>query len=208
MTEHGIIVIGDYIGHQEADFFDLSSTLRLKARLIDQKRLWASKDRSAEFMGDIWSLFIDSEKEERLKTVLHSVCVELIENAVKYGTLDHDYLITIDLCLKSDELLVYVVNKSDPARIPELESSARLMLNAEDIRKLFKQKMEEAKAAKNRGESKSQLGFIRMAMQNVTLAWQIDIQPETAIVTTLARISLTEKDAWHENRRKKLSGDI
>lgn len=190
MTERGGIVIGNFVARQNMERFDLSSTLRLKARLVDPQRLWASKDRSAEFMGDIWSLFIDSEREERLKTVLHSVCVELIENAVKYGLRDHDYLITIDLCLKRDELLVYVTNRCVPSRIPELEASARLVLEADDIRMIFKRKMKEAKAAKRRGERKSQLGFIRIAMQHVDLAWRIDVEAETAVVTTLARISL------------------
>ncbi len=128
MVEEKNVVIGDFINAEESSQFDLSSTLRLRAKSIDQKKLWASKDRSAEFMGDIWSLFVDSEKEERIKTVLHSVCVELIENSVKYGCQDpdqdndHDYLITIELCLKSDELLVYVLNECAPSRIPEFRS--------------------------------------------------------------------------------------
>ncbi len=194
MDEDKMIVIGDFTDLKESQKFDLSSTLRLRASSIDQKKLWESKDRSAEFMGDIWSLFVDSEKEKRIRTVLHSVCVELIENAVKYGYQAKDYIITTDLCLKSDELLVYIINKSDPSQISDLETSAHLILNTDNIRKLFKQKMKEAKAAKKQGKSKSQLGFIRILMQNVRLAWQIKIGPEVALVTTLARISLTEKD--------------
>ncbi|MDM8551081.1 hypothetical protein QUF72_13420 [Desulfobacterales bacterium HSG2] len=195
MDEKKIIVIGDFVDPKENERFDLSSTLRLKAKSIDQKRLWASKDRSAEFMGDIWSLFVDSEKEERIKTVLHSVCVELIENSVKYGFQDQDYTIVTDLYLKNDELLVYVINKSDPSQMPELETSASQILGTDNIRKLFKQKMKEAKAAKKQGKSKSQLGYIRILMQNVRLAWRIELGSESAFVTTLARIPLTKKDA-------------
>ena len=190
MDEDKTIVIGDFTELKESEKFDLSSTLRLRARSIDRKKLWASKDRSAEFMGDIWSLFVDSEKEKRIRTVLHSVCVELIENAVKYSYQAKDYIITTDLCLKSDELLVYIINKSDPSQISDLETSAHLILNTDNIRELFKQKMKEAKAAKKQGKSKSQLGFIQIVMQNVRLAWQIKIGPEVAVVTTLARISL------------------
>ncbi len=195
MNEEKMIVIGDFIDPKESEPFDLSSTLRLRAKSIDQKKLWASKDRSAEFMGDIWSLFVDSEKEERIKTVLHSVCVELIENSVKYGCQDHDYIITTELCLKSDELLVYVANKSNLSHIPALETSARLILDTDNIRKLFKQKMKEAKAAKKQGKIRSQLGYIRIVMQNVRLAWQIRTESGIAFVTTLAKIPLTEKDA-------------
>lgn len=195
MSEEKTVVIGDFIDPKESEKFDLSSTLRLLARSIDKKKLWVSKDRSAEFMGDIWSLFVDTEKEERIKTVLHSVCVELIENSVKYGRQEHDYIITIDLCLKNDELLVYVGNKSNLSQIPELEACARLILDTDNIRKLFKQKMKEAKAAKKQGKSKSQLGYIRIVMQNVSLAWQIKMGSEIAVVTTMARISLTKKDA-------------
>ncbi|MDM8551571.1 DUF6272 family protein [Desulfobacterales bacterium HSG2] len=195
MSEEKTVKIGDFLDPKEIMQFDLSSTLRLRARSIDQKRLWESKNRSAEFMGDIWSLFVDPEKEERIKTVLHSVCVELIENSVKYGYQDQDYTIVTDLYLKSDELLVYVINKSDQSRMPDLETSARLILGTDNIRKLFKQKMKEAKAAKKQGKSKSQLGFIQIVMQNVRLAWRIELGSESAVVTTLARIPLTEKDA-------------
>ncbi len=194
MAENKISVIGDYVDAQADEEFDLSSTLKLRARSIDRKKLWASKDRSAEFMGDIWSLFVNSEKEKRIRTVLHSVCVELIENSVKYGCQNDNYIITTDLCLKSDELLVYVINKSEPHLISALETSARVIVSADNIRELFKQKMKEAKAAKKQGESTSQLGFIRIVMQNVRLAWRIELEPEFAVVTTLARISLTEKD--------------
>lgn len=190
--EKSTLSIGDFIEFQESFQFDLSSTLRLRARSIDKKKLWASKDRSAEFMGDIWSLFVDSEKEERIRTVLHSVCVELIENAVKYGCQKHDYIITIDLCLKNDELLVYVVNKSIPSLIPDLEACANLILETDDFRELFKQKLIEAQAAKKEGKSRSQLGFIRIVMQNVKLAWQIKSGSEVAVVTTMARIPLTQ----------------
>ncbi len=195
MAEYKTIMIGDFVDSKEGERFDLSSTLRLRARSIDQKRLWASKDRSAEFMGDIWSLFVDSEKEERIRTVLHSVCVELIENSVKYGCQDYDYIITTDLCLKRDELLVYVANKSDPSQIPALETAAHLILNTDNIRTLFKQKMKEAKAAKKQGRNMSQLGYIRIVMQNVSLAWQIEMGAEATVVTTLAKIPLAEKDA-------------
>lgn len=201
MIEENTVVIGDFIEPENFVDFDLSSTLRLRAKSIDQKKLWESKDRSAEFMGDIWSLFLDSEKKERIKTTLHSVCVELIENSVKYGYQGGDYIITMDLYLKKDELLVYVVNRSEPSLIRELEHSANLLLSCDDVRKLFKQKMKEAKAAKKEGKSKSQLGFIRITMQKVKLAWQIKMnpEPETATVTTLAVIPLSTKDTEHEN---------
>ncbi len=192
MVDKETIVMGDFVDLHANGRFDLSSTLRLRAKSIDRKKLWKSKDRSAEFMGDIWSLFVDSEKEARIKTVLHSVCVELIENSVKFGCREHDYRIITDLYLKNDELLVYVVNKSDPSAIPDLETAARLILSTADIRKVFKQKMKAAKAAKKKGQSTSQLGFVRIRMQNVGLAWQIQSGPEFAVITTLARIPLTE----------------
>lgn len=193
MAEKKNIVIGNFIEQKSIDDFDLSSTLRLKAKSIDHKKLWQSKDRSAEFMGDMWSLFVDSEKEERIRTVLHSVCVELIENSVKYGCQDLDYIITADLCLSKNELLVYVINQCDSSQIPALETSAHQIMNSDDIRKLFKQKMKEAKQAKKQGKSVSQLGFIRILMQNIKLAWQIKMESESAVVTTLAIIPLTEQ---------------
>jgi len=194
MLEEKTIVIGDFIAPEQSERLDLSSTLRLRARSINKDKLWASKDRSAEFMGDIWSLFVDTEKEKQIRTVLHSVCVELIENSVKYGCQDHDYIITTDLCLRRDELLVYVVNKSDLSVIPGLEIAARQVIDSDNIRTLFKQKMKEAKEAKKLGMNKSQLGFIRIVMQNVELAWQIKIGQGVAIITTLSRIPLKKKD--------------
>ena len=195
MAEDRTTNIGDFIDMQDIDNMDFSSTLRLRARSIDQRKLWESKDRSAEFLGDIWSLFVDLKKEERIITVLHSVCVELIENSVKYGRQEHDYIITIELCLTSNELMVYVINKSDLSQVPKLEAFAQLILNSDDYKKLFKQKMKEARVAKKQGKRKSQLGYIRIAMQNVRLAWQIKTRPEAAVVTTMARISLATEEA-------------
>lgn len=185
--------IGDFVDPKTHCRYDLSSTLRLRARSIDRKKLWASKDRSAEFMGDIWALFLNQNQEKRIKTVLHSVCVELIENAVKYGYQDQDYLIIIELCLNNDMLLVYVVNTCSIDAIPELEASARQLLDHRDgISRLFKQRLREAKAAKKMGHNQSRLGFVRIMMQDVTLAWQIEVEKKTAFVTTLAKISLKE----------------
>jgi len=194
MVKNKKIVIGDYINPGEIQDFDLSSTLKLRAKSIDQQKLWESKDCSAEFMGDLWSLFVDMEKEKRIRTVLYSVCVELIENSVKYGCNNSDYMITVDLCLKRDELLVYVMNKSDLSQISALEASARLVLNCDNIKALFKQKMREAKAAKKQGKNKSQLGYIRIIMQDVKLAWHIEMESVLSVITTLARISLSTKD--------------
>lgn len=194
MVEEKTVVIGAFIDPKEISRFDLSSTLRLRARSIDPKKLWASKDRSAEFMGDIWALFVNSRKEERIRTVLHSVCVELIENSVKYGCQDYDYIIVIELCLRNNELLVYVVNKCVPERIAALERSANLVLSVDNIHSLFKQKIKEAKAAKKQGKQQSQLGLIRIAMQDVKLAWQVKIKSNMAVVTTLAKISLNDKE--------------
>ncbi len=193
MNEKSITVIGDFIDMKHSVIYDFSSTVRLRAKLINKERLWESKDRSAEFMGDIWGLFLDQEKEHRIKTVLHAVCVELIENSLKYGIEGDDYIITVNLCLKDDELQVYTENKTEPSHIPGLETAARMALDTENIMILFKQKMKEAKAAKKLGQTRSQLGFIRIMMQDVKLAWQIKTGTET-VVTTLARIPLTKKD--------------
>jgi len=193
MNEKSITVIGDFIDMKHSVIYDFSSTVRLRAKLINKERLWESKDRSAEFMGAIWGLFLDQEKEHRIKTVLHAVCVELIENSLKYGIEGDDYIITVNLCLKDDELQVYTENKTEPSHIPGLETAARMALDTENIMILFKQKMKEAKAAKKLGQTRSQLGFIRIMMQDVKLAWQIKTGTET-VVTTLARIPLTKKD--------------
>jgi len=187
-----VLFLGDFIDPNRPFQSSLSTSLKLPTRSIDQKKLWASKDYSAEFLGKVWSLFVDSEKTEHIRTVLHSVCVELIENAITYGHPDEDYSIAIEPCTPSRELLVHVVNKCAVSRIPDLEISARLLLNTSDIRKLFTKKMEEAKSAKKHGKNRSQLGFVRIAMQDVRLAWKIKLDSDIAIVTTLARIPLPQ----------------
>ena len=197
-----VLVFGDFIDRNQSFQPALSSSLKLPTRSIDQKKLWASKDCSAQFLGEVWSLFVDSKKTDHIRTVLHSVCVELIENAIIYGHPNDDYRIAVESCAQSDELLVHVVNTCAVSRIPDLETSARFILDTKDIRKLFTQKMEEAKSAKKKGKNRSQLGFIRIAMQNVKLAWKIKLDSEEAVITTLARIPLTQKDAWHEYYKK------
>lgn len=199
MTED-IRVFGDffekkiYRNTEDVNQFDLSSTFRLRAASINKEKLWHSKDKSAEFLGDIWSLFVDESKEVRIKTILHSICVELIENAVKYGQNDLDYMITVELCLKSDEILIYVFNTCESEQADALESSARFLLESDiPINDLFMRKMKEAKQAKKKGISQSQLGFIRILMQGAKLAWQIRRENNKADVTSLARVLLNKE---------------
>lgn len=108
MNESNAIVLGDFIEPESSDF-EGSLVFSIKAAYIEKGKLWKSKDITAEFLGDFWKAMLDVE---HIKPTLHFVCAELLENAV-YHSVKSDYLIKIQLCFKTDELLIYVKNSAD-----------------------------------------------------------------------------------------------
>jgi len=183
MHDCGVTLLGDFVDPAIADF-DCSLTFTLKAVYIEKARLWKSKDLSAEFFGEFWNNLLDIHD---VKPRLHFICAELLENAVYHSTAA-DYQIMIQLCLKQDELLVYVRNSDRTENMAEFKDFIHMLLEAEDLQDLFIQRMKEIRKS---GSRKSQVGLITIVKdRGAQLAWKLEEKPDITLVTTLARIPL------------------
>lgn len=186
MSESNVTILGDFI-EPEAVNFEGSLSFNIKAAYIEKKKLWKSKDITAEFLGDFWKAVLDIED---IRPKIHFVCAELMENAV-YHSIKSDYLIRIQLCFMSDELLIYVKNSIETGKAEDLKEFIRILLEAENLKKLFVQKM---KAARKSGSKKSQVGLITIIKdRGAKLSWKLEQESEITSVMTLARIDLKEK---------------
>ena len=187
MNESNVIILGDYI---EPEIVDFEGTLsfNVKASYIEKKKIWQSKDITAEFFGNFWENIVESP---HIKSTLHFICAELMENAVYHSTTP-DYMIRIQLCFKSDELMVYSINSADTKNNEEFISFIRMLLETENLQKLFIQRMKEAKKSRSK---KSQVGLITMIKdRGAKLAWKLVKGKELTKITTQARILLKNKE--------------
>jgi len=187
MSESEITVMGDFTDPESVNFEGLLS-FTIKADYIEKDKLWKSKDLTAEFLGNFWRQLLDNEE---IKSTLHFVCAELMENAV-YHSVKSDYLVMIQLCFKSDELLVYVKNSAKTEKISDFKLFVRSLLEAENLQKMFIQRMKEAKKS---GSRKSQVGLITIIKdRGAKLSWKFEQKTDITQITTMARISLKRKD--------------
>lgn len=183
--------MGNFIEADNTDF-EGSLSFSIRAGYIEKRKLWKSKDLTAEFFGNFWKTILDIEE---IKPTLHFICAELLENAVNHS-LKSDYLIIIKLCFKQDELMVYVINSERSDKIPGFKKYINSLIETKDLQKLFIQKMKDAKKT---GALKSQVGLITILKdRGAHLSWKFEKESDITRVTTLARIPL-KKGKKHEH---------
>ncbi|MBF0453018.1 MAG: hypothetical protein HQK75_20115 [Candidatus Magnetomorum sp.] len=186
MSKSIITILGDYVDPENIDF-EGSLTFRFKSAYLEKRRLWKSKDISAEFLGDFWETIID---DDNIKSTLHFVCAELLENAVDHGE-SSDYLIMIHLCFKQDELLVYVKNNISSDTVQDFKQFIQMLLKTDNLQDLFVQRMI---SAKKNNFQKSQVGLITILKdRGAKLSWKFEQNTTHIHVVTLAKISLNKK---------------
>ncbi len=187
MNESCDSIFGDYIEPASVEF-EASLTFSIKAVILEKEKLWKSKDLTAEFLGDFWKNILDIEV---MKSTIHFVCAELLENAV-YHSKNSEYFVLIELCFKTDEMLIYVKNSADTDIIPNFKIFIKTLLETDNLQKLFIRRMKEAKKT---GSNKSQVGLITiMKDRGAKLSWKFKEQQNITNVTTMARIPLKGKE--------------
>jgi hypothetical protein len=183
MSEKRVEIIGDYVDPKRVDF-EGALSFSIRSTYIEKRKLWKSKDLTAEFLGDFWKTILDLEP---IKATLHFVCAELLENAVNHS-IKSDYIIMIKLCFKRNELLVYVKNSQQTDKIADFKKFTRSLLAADDLQELFVLRI---KAARRYGCKKSQVGLITIIKdRGATLSWKFKQHSDITRITTLARIAL------------------
>jgi len=187
MDETKVSIMGNFIDPEKTDF-EGSLSFSIKTTYIEKKKLWKSKDLTAEFLGNFWNTILDTSN---IKSTLHFVCAELLENAVNHS-IKSDYLIMIQLCFGFDELLVYVKNSDKTSNIKEFEDFISTLLKTDNLHKLFIQRMKQAKKSSSK---KSQVGLITIIKdRGAKLSWKLEKKPDITRITTLARISLKKQE--------------
>lgn len=188
MVETDITTLGNFT-EQETEDYEGSLAFTIKADYIQKEKLWKSKDLAAEFLGNFWRNILDIES---IKPTLQFVCAELMENAV-YHSIKSEYMIVIQLCFKTDELMIYVKNTAKTENIADFKKFASTILEEKNLQKLFIGRMKEAKKTSS---TKSQVGLITLLKdRGATLSWKFEQKPDVTLVTTLARISVKGKGA-------------
>lgn len=188
MAKSETVVIGDYIEEQQLEI-EGALTFNVKAAYIEKKTIWKSKDITADFLGQFWENMLDNQG---IKSTLHFVCAELMENAVNHSVAT-DYMIVIKLCFSKKELLVYVKNAANTLEIEEFKAFIHMLLQSDDLQKLFVKRIKDAKKSKSK---KSQLGLITILKdRGASLAWKMEPGEAITEVTTMARIPIQRKDA-------------
>jgi len=186
MNKTNVTILGDYFDPDDSDF-EGSLTFRFKSAFLERRRLWKSKDISAEFLGNFWTVIFD---DDCIKHKLHFICAELLENAVVHGE-KSDYIIMIHLCFTRDEFLVYVKNNIAKDKIQNFKDYANMLLESKNLQALFVKKMKDAKKTNSK---KSQVGLITIIKdRGAKLAWKFKEEGNSSKLTTLARISLHKK---------------
>lgn len=182
-----VTLIGNFVDPTEVDVEGMLS-FSIKAGYIKKNIMWKSKDITAEFLGKFWENMLENEN---IKSTLHFVCAELLENAV-YQSVTTDYMVQIHLCFSHYNLLVYVRNIAETEKIEEFADYVQSLLESDNLQKLFVQKMKAAKKAKDK---KSQLGLITILKdRGAQLAWRFRPELDVTEVTTMAKISIKEGD--------------
>jgi len=185
--ENNVEFLGDYMESDKTDF-EGSLSFNIKAAYIEKRKLWKSKDLTAEFFGNFWKNILDIEE---IKSTLHFICAELLENAVNHS-IKSDYLILIKLCFKYDELMVYVENSQATNKIADFKKYICSIIDTQNIQNLFIRRMKDAKKS---GTQKSQIGLITILKdRGAILSWKFETKSDITRVTTLARIPLKGKN--------------
>jgi len=192
MPKSNIAVFGEYIEPDQGSIIGRLS-LCFQSGSLNIDELWESSLLSASFLSTFWGKFFpehgqDAEiTREKMKDAVHYICSELLGNAVKFSY-NSEYMIEICLYLHESELRFYVSNSINPDDVEKFQFFIQRIIS-EDTQVLFLEQMEKS-AAEDSHESG--IGYLTMINDYyVRLSWKFqNIKPETASVTTLARLSV------------------
>ncbi|MBE9176153.1 hypothetical protein IQ225_14095 [Synechocystis salina LEGE 06155] len=172
-------------------------TLNFSLDRANRLQRWRNYGLSADFLGDYFATFFPGNEEDEglsqrdtIKGSVSYIANELLENAVKYSTTDHDCLITITLYLYDHKLIFETSNISPLPTTIEYENFIK-MLAGKDPMELYMERLE--KSALENCEA-SQIGLLTMINDyQAQFGWQFAPVPgsEHLIkVTVMAHLSV------------------
>ncbi|QHV01474.1 slr1658 superfamily regulator [Synechocystis sp. CACIAM 05] len=140
-------------------------TLNFSLDRVNRLQRWRNYGLSADFLGDYFATFFPGNgaddglsQRDTIKGSVSYIANELLENAVKYSTTDHDCPITITLHLYDHKLIFETSNISPLPTTIDYENFVKVLLEADPL-ELYMERLE--KSALEDCEA-SQIGLLTM----------------------------------------------
>ncbi len=159
------------------------------------KQRWRNNGLSADFIADYFTTFFPGDPapdkpismKAEVKSAVSFIANELLENAMKFSDETSQYPVTIQLNLKSNNMVFWVTNSISSQQVEKLQTFIEdLTLN--DPNDLFIRRLEEP------SEGESGLGLLTMVNDyQAKLGWKfetVQTDPLTIAVTTMVQLKI------------------
>jgi len=159
------------------------------------KQRWRNNGLSADFIADYFTTFFPGDPapdkgitmKAEVKSAVSFIANELLENAMKFSDETSHYPVTIQLNLKSNNMVFWVTNSISYQQIEKLQTFIQdLTLN--DPGDLFIRRLEEP------SDGESGLGLLTMVNDyQAKLGWKfetVQTDPLTIAVTTMVQLKI------------------
>ncbi len=162
---------------------------------IPLKQRWRNNGLSADFIADYFTTFFPGDPapdkgismKAEVKSAVSFIANELLENAMKFSDESSQYPVTIQLNLKSNNMVFWVTNSISSQQVEKLQTFIEdLTLN--DPNDLFIRRLEEP------SDGESGLGLLTMVNDyQAKLGWKfetVQTDPLTIAVTTMVQLKI------------------
>ena len=164
---------------------------------IPLQQRWRNNGLSADFLAGYLSTFFpgedsaSSERQIEITDAISYIANELLENAMKFNHGSSHQTVSIEMFLRADEVSLYSVNSTDPAKIDDFQKFLG-RLQTEDRDTLYLEQLE--RNAADDSDGSSGLGFLTILNDyGATMAWKFidqDQEPDGVSVTTMVRLAV------------------
>ena len=160
------------------------------------KQRWRNNGLSADFIADYFTTFFPGDPapdkgismKAEVKSAVSFIANELLENAMKFSDESSQYPVTIQLNLKSNNLVFWVTNSITSQQIEKLQTFIE-DLTLGDPGDLFIRQLE-----KEPSQGESGLGLLTMVNDyQAKLGWKfetVQTDPLTIAVTTMVQLKI------------------
>ncbi|MBF0266353.1 MAG: ATP-binding protein [Gammaproteobacteria bacterium] len=162
---------------------------------IPLKQRWRNNGLSADFLGDYVKTFFPKDesdptteyKQAEIKSNVSYIANELLENSMKYSSLNSHAMISIAVYLMPEQIIIQGINEGSEQQWSNLLKIIN-ELQENDPADLFVQRMEQDAL----GETSSGLGLITMINDyDADLSWKVNtMHSGDKLITTQVKISI------------------
>lgn len=166
---------------------------------IPLKQRWRKNGLSADFLADYFSIFFPGDvnispaisQQAEIKSAIHYIANELLENAMKFNDETSRYPISIALHLQSDQLVFLSVNSISPQNCVKFQTFIQELITS-DPSEMYIRQIEGSAA----DDSSTISGLGTLTMINDYMArvgWKfetVQTNPKLIAVTTMVQLAV------------------